>query len=118
MTWTSCESDVTGPEDAGDDSDSSDDGPDGESDAIHYFASIDNEDDIPTLRITGARWGEWHVFHDQPVSGPGGEPLDTSTVDGLRTLLERAGEQVRDAGYQTDGDWTLRWSRCHVLLAD
>ncbi|MEV7686424.1 hypothetical protein [Streptomyces bungoensis] len=118
LTWSSCESDLTGPDGGGEEPGSCDDDPDGESDAIRYFASIDDEDDAPALRITGTRRGEWHVFYNEPVAVPGGETPDAGTVDGLRTVLERATEQVGEAGYGTDGEWTLGWSRCYVELAD
>lgn len=104
LSWSSCRSDLTGS--------------DGEPDAVRCFASIDDEDGVPTLRITGARRGERHVFHDEPVSVSGGESPDAGTVEGLRTLLERATEQVAEAGYGMAGEWTLGWSRCHVELAD
>ncbi|MEU0603495.1 hypothetical protein ABZ484_35525 [Streptomyces sp. NPDC006393] len=118
LSWSSCESDVTDPQCEGEDCDSSDDDLDhGESDAIRYLASIDNEGDVPALQITGARWGEWHVFYSGPVSVPGGEPLDTASVEGLRTFLERATEQVSEAGYEMEGEWTLDWSHCYVRLA-
>ncbi|MER6470304.1 hypothetical protein [Streptomyces collinus] len=107
LTWHFCRSDVTGPESGGDDSDSS---------ASRYSASVDNESGVPTLRISGAPGGRRHVLYDEPVFVPGDEPLDARTVDGLRAYLERATEQVGEAGYEMDGEWTLAWSRCYVAL--
>ncbi|MFI2643146.1 hypothetical protein [Streptomyces sp. NPDC018610] len=117
----SCEGDIADPDGADEEDeepDSGDDEPDRESDTIRYYAEIDDDDDVPALQITGARWGELHIFYREPVTVPGDEPLDTGTVDGLRTLLRRATEQVGEAGYRMDGGWTLHWSRCYVLLAD
>ncbi|MEW2256221.1 hypothetical protein [Streptomyces sp. NPDC047869] len=114
----SCESDLVDPDGEDEEPDASDDEPDWESDAIRYYAEIDDDDDVPVLQITGARWGELHIFYREPVSVPGDEPLDAGTVDGLRTVLRRATEQVGEAGYRMNGDWRLHWSRCYVLLAD
>ncbi|MEU2555282.1 hypothetical protein ABZ589_26990 [Streptomyces sp. NPDC013313] len=113
----SCESDLVDPDGEDEEPDVSDDEPGWESDAIRYYAEIDDEDDVPVLQITGARWGELHIFYREPVSVPGDEPPDTGTVDGLRTVLRRATEQVGEAGHRMDGGWTLHWSRCYVLLA-
>ncbi|MGW7254012.1 hypothetical protein [Streptomyces sp. NPDC054834] len=108
VTWFRCESDVTNPVYEGEE----------ESGVIHYCASIESDDDVPTVQVMGTRWGEQHIFYHEPLSEPGGELPDTGTLEGLRHLLERATEQVGEAGYKVDGEWTVGWSRCHVLLAD
>ncbi|MGY5008971.1 hypothetical protein ACWCY6_12930 [Streptomyces sp. 900105755] len=118
VDWFSCESDVTDP--AGEDEDFglSDDDPEGEPDAISWCASIVNDDGAPTLQIVGTRRGEQHVTHYAPVSGPPGDSPDSGTLDGLRDVLTRATEQLGEAGYEMDGEWTVAWSRCHVQLDD
>jgi hypothetical protein len=118
LVWFSCETDVTNPAWEGEDFNPSGDYLDEESDAIHCHASITNDDAAPNLRIIGTRWGEQHVMYDEPVFLPGGESPDISTVAGLRDFLQRATEQVAEAGYEMDGEWTVAWSRCHVQLAD
>ncbi|WP_176985510.1 MULTISPECIES: hypothetical protein [unclassified Streptomyces] len=50
------------------------------------------------------------------MSEPSGIFEDTGSLEGLRGVLERATEQVRVAGYEVDGEWTVNWSRCYVLL--
>jgi hypothetical protein len=118
LWWSSCDNDVTNPSDETGDTDSSGGDPYGESDEISYHVSIQNDDDAHTVKVIGTRWGDQHVMYSAPVSEPGGESKDTGTLEGLQSLLERATEQVREAGYAVDGDWTVDWSRCYVLLAD
>ncbi|MGA5808514.1 hypothetical protein ACPC39_20410 [Streptomyces cellulosae] len=54
----------------------------------------------------------------RPPAGADGASQDTETLEGLRNLLERAAEQVREAGYGLHGDWTVNWTECRVLLTD
>ncbi|GAB1337317.1 hypothetical protein ACE1SV_39070 [Streptomyces sp. E-15] len=115
----SCENDdVTDPADDTEDIDFLDEDQDGESDGIHYRASIAEDGDVHTVEVVGTRWGEQHIVYREPVSGPGGESPDPGTLEGLRDFLRRATEQVREAGYEITGDWYVGWSRCYVLLAD
>lgn len=118
VIWFSCESDVSNPAWEGEDFVASDDDTDLESDGIRCRAEIVNDDGAATLQIIATRWGELHVMHYEPVFRPDEEFPDTGTLDGLRTVLERATEQVREAGYEMNGGWTGDWSRCYVLLAD
>ncbi|MGY5052474.1 hypothetical protein ACWDFR_00080 [Streptomyces sp. 900105755] len=50
------------------------------------------------------------------MSEPSGMFEDTGSLEGLRSVLERATEQVRETGYEVDDEWTVDWSRCYVLL--
>lgn len=54
----------------------------------------------------------------RPPPESDGVSQDTETLEGLRNLLERAAEQVREAGYEIHGDWTVNWTECRVLLTD
>ncbi|WP_437107584.1 hypothetical protein [Streptomyces sp. enrichment culture] len=65
-----------------------------------------------------ARGTEDHVMYEAPVPEPEGGSQDTETLEGLRNLLERATEQVRESGHGIHGDRTVHWSRCRILLAD
>ncbi|MER7865670.1 hypothetical protein ABTZ90_01120 [Streptomyces cellulosae] len=58
------------------------------------------------------------MTYDAPLPETDGAPQDTETLEGLRSLLERGAEQVREAGYGLHGDWTVNWTECRVLLTD
>ncbi|WP_329186468.1 hypothetical protein [Streptomyces sp. NBC_01428] len=118
LVWFSCESAVTDPAREGEDFGPSGEGLDEETGVIHRQVSITNDDGAPTLRITGMRGGERHVMHHTPVFRPCEEIPDVSTLEGLRGCLRRATEQVAEAGYEMNGEWSVDWWRCHVRLAD
>lgn len=119
LSWSFCEGDITDPLDDTEDIDSSGDDLDGGSGDVRYSASVENDGDAHIVQVVGTRWGDQHVFYREPVPEPDGESQDTETLEGLRSLLERATRQVHDeAGYEVNGEWTVNWSRCHVLLAD
>ncbi|MDI9831729.1 hypothetical protein [Streptomyces sp. KAU_LT] len=52
------------------------------------------------------------VVHEASV------PQDAASLEGLHSLLRRVTEVVGEAGYGTDGEWTVDWSRCQVDLDD
>ncbi|MER6819415.1 hypothetical protein AB0K85_05205 [Streptomyces cellulosae] len=58
------------------------------------------------------------MTYDAPLPETDGAPQDTETLEGLRSLLERGAEQVREADYGFHGDWTVNWTEYRVLLTD
>ncbi|MEU9543126.1 hypothetical protein [Streptomyces mirabilis] len=116
LWWSSCGSDVAGPLNATDDTDSSSaDSDEGANDGSCYV-SLQNDDDH-TVEVIRARGAEQHVMYSAPAWEPGSESQVRDTSDALRSLLDRVTEQVREAGYTVAGDWTVNWSRCYVFLA-
>ncbi|MFE7835919.1 hypothetical protein ACFU53_07630 [Streptomyces sp. NPDC057474] len=119
LVWHFCENDATNPLDETEDIDCSYDDLDGESSEFRCHVSVENNGDAPTVQVVGTRAGSQHVMYRAHVLEPDGESQDPGTLEGLRSLLERATEQVhREAGYKVEGEWTVDWSRCHILLAD
>ncbi|MGQ4366270.1 hypothetical protein [Streptomyces sp. SAS_272] len=117
LWWSSCGTDVTDPLNATDDTDSSGADSDEESDDGCYYVSLQNDDDhtVEVIRVRGA---DQRVMYSAPVWGSGSGPQARDTLEALRSLLQRVTEQVRQAGYMVEGDWTVNWSRCYVLLAN
>ena len=118
LWWTSCESDVTNPLDRTEGIAPSGDDAEGGSGKIRSYVSVRNGVDTHTVEAVRTRGGHKHVMYHAPVPEAEGEAEDTETPEGLRRLLERATELVREAGYEIHGDWTVDWTRCRVLLAD
>ena len=88
VLWTSCTSDVTG---------------------LPTGGRVSVRDD-GTVRVRSGKRGR--VVYETSVS------QDADSLEGLHSLLGRVTELVREAGYGTDGDWTVDWSRCQVGLDD
>ncbi|MGW2765701.1 hypothetical protein [Streptomyces sp. NPDC001275] len=118
LWWSYCVCDVTGPPNETTDTDSPGGGPDEGSGEISYYVSVQKDGDAHTVEVVETRGEDQHVMYQAPVPEPGGESQDIGSPEELRSLLERATEQVREAGYEVDGEWTVDWSRCYVLLAD
>ncbi|WP_406838508.1 hypothetical protein ACICHK_24120 [Streptomyces sp. AHU1] len=118
LDWVSCEGVVTGLRGEGEDVDCSGDASDREPVALRRLASITNDDAGPTLQVVETGMGIRRTPYRERVSGCPGESPDTDTLDELRDFLARATERLGEAGYETDGEWTVNWSRCHVQLDD
>ncbi|GAA3051058.1 hypothetical protein [Streptomyces glomeratus] len=116
LWWSSCVCDVTAPLIETPDADSAGNDADGESGEISYCVSVENDGDAHTVQVFGTCWGDQRVMYRGPVSEPSGVFEDTGSLEGLRSVLERATEQVRETGYEVAGEWTVNWSRCYVLL--
>ncbi|MFB7790690.1 hypothetical protein ACFC0R_10310 [Streptomyces sp. NPDC056086] len=117
LRWSSCVCDVTGPLHETTDTDSSGGGLNEQSGETSYYVSIRNNN-ARFVEIIQRRGGFQHVMHSAPMTEPNGASLDPDTPEELRSLLERAKEQVREAGYAVAGDWTVDWSLCQVRLTD
>ncbi|MEU6086702.1 hypothetical protein ABZ865_07810 [Streptomyces sp. NPDC047085] len=116
LWWSSCVCDVTASLNETRDADPSGDDADGDSGEVSYYVSVEYGGDTHTVQVVGTRWGDQHVMYRGPLSEPSGMFEDTGTLEGLRSVLERATEQVREIGYEVDGEWNVNWSRCYVLL--
>ncbi|MFD5520403.1 hypothetical protein [Streptomyces sp. NPDC127066] len=116
LWWSVCGSEINDPVDETEDIDFSGGDANSVSARTSYHATVKGADDAVALEIVGTRRGDRRVIHYEPLSEPGGEPHDTGTLDGLRSLLERATEQAREAGYEVDGEWSVDWSRCYIHL--
>jgi hypothetical protein len=117
LWWSSCGSDVARSLNATDDIDSSSADSDEESDDDGCYVSLRNDDDH-TVEVIRTRGAEQRVMYSAPAREPGSEPEVRDTPEALRSLVDRVTEQVREAGYTVEGDWTVNWSRCSVLLAN
>ncbi|MEU6096205.1 hypothetical protein [Streptomyces sp. NPDC047079] len=116
LWWSSCVCDAAASPNETPDADSSGNDANGESGEISYYVSVENDGDTHTVELVGTRWGDEHVMYRGPVSEPSGMFEDAGSLDALRSVLERVTEQVREAGYEMGGEWTVNWSRCYVLL--
>ena len=117
LRWTSCGSDVTELLDGAEGAELSGRGAD-EAEEASCYVTVQENGDAHTVEVLDVRVAEVHVTYEAPVPEPDGVSQDTETQEVPRNLLERAAEQVREAGYEIHGDWTVSWTECRVLLAD
>ncbi|MFI2909569.1 hypothetical protein ACG2OD_15140 [Streptomyces sp. PDY-4] len=117
LRWTSCGSDVTELLDGAEGAELSGRGAD-EAEEASCYVTVQKDGDAHTVEVLDVRVAEVHVTYEAPVPEPDGVSQDTETQEVPRNLLERAAEQVREAGYEIHGDWTVSWTECRVLLAD
>ncbi|ALV51774.1 hypothetical protein ASR50_21775 [Streptomyces sp. 4F] len=117
LWWTSCGSDVTELLGGAEGTELSGRGAD-EAEETTCYVTVQKDGDGHTVEVLDVRGAEAHVTYEAPVAEPDGAPQDTETLEGLRNLLERAADQVREAGYGFHGDWTVNWTECRVLLTD
>jgi len=89
-----------------------------EAEEASCYVTVQKDGDAHTVEVLDVRVAEVHVTYEAPVPEPDGVSQDTETQEVPRNLLERAAEQVREAGYEIHGDWTVSWTECRVLLAD
>lgn len=71
-----------------------------------------------TVQVIGIRGEAPHALPTARPGEPAEELQDADTPDELRSLLRRATAEMRAAGYEVVGEWTVNWSRCRVPLAD
>ncbi|MEV5929162.1 hypothetical protein ACPCSG_26550 [Streptomyces cellulosae] len=117
LWWTSCGSDVTELLGGAEGTELSGRGAD-EAEETPCYVTVQKDGDAHIVEVLDVRGAEANVTYEAPVAEPDGASQDTETLEGLRNLLERAAEQVREAGYGLHGDWTVNWTEYRVLLTD
>ncbi|MGX5187523.1 hypothetical protein ACWKT5_33405 [Streptomyces avermitilis] len=89
---------------------------DGPNDRFVRSASISRFDDGYGVVVATTGGEEQQEVRLSPNLVPDGEYPGTGSLEELRSLVEQASRRLHEAGYDTDGDWSVSWQRCHNSL--